>query len=1033
MNPALQRRLQKVDELIAKKRDELQKEAEKKEELRNQKKQEIHRLTQYREQEKDRQHNEEIRRKAKFSAAAADSILRILRAGDFSKAQKFFRLAVENNEVLVENPSGDCGLLAGSLDLAAIRRLASGFKEHGNCADLNIRRLIIKDGENENIIPIVAALLPCVSETNLIEALNHCAKYKDFYALLDPILRQLPDIQIPELPVLGAIEHGDVNVLALLLKAGACPNFERGPFGITSLHAAIHKGGEFVKILLLAKASPNLTDTKTDSTPLHEACKLPDAKTSQRIVKLMIQHGEIDLGIKNRQKKTALDVARHALVKEMLTQEKLAQLQRKNTKSKKKTTQVPASGTPLKESPVSGVEQQSLTGHLDASQAQPVQKKKEEAPPVLSVEQRLVLLQASLDSSVVGTFRIDSETAKDKGTDRHLEVPVAAGPKKSVSTEIDTPQVSASHDCSKLSSVVLVSDNLVSTLTAQTEQHEAEFDLTRGDEISATIFSSGATWDLRFTREFKEQLFALHRQPLLLQSLVRNLGRLATGEQSRGLFKSLKGVPKSLRIYESPVKSFNDGGRFLWQYSVDYSPRIRGFTDCIRLWRLCLQHDDVPKGIEWIVQSHKRGRSSTMKKGLISSFQGSTLLPDGRRVPRQYDVCDGVDENLLLKDGIQFELLTTDEEDPDKDDQDGQILFTPPAVSNADSYNVLKFYQLSDEVLQTLRTFIPTTPHDPREESGLSRTSLVPEFPFIPDDREDLLISSNQGSSILLVGRSGTGKTSIAVGRMWDLYKHSHAENWHGGAYNQVFVTANRVLRDQVRKSFQGMKHGFQGGQHAVFTDYPHTFSDVPVEMFPLFLTQGEYLKMLDGSLTEPFWQRNEDGSVKQNIADSFHEEEGMLDGLPDEDFDDWSDSENDENDVQQFAQQNQTDADETRLEVDFEVFYNRIWPRLSRNLSRIESKNVSPGSLFQEIHSYIKGSAESLRSPNGRLSREEYNSLGAKMAPNFNKSSQEDLPGDRSGCRDFVYDLYEQYEKEKRVLRVYICMHIHIHIYMYI
>jgi len=338
----------------------------------------------------------------------------------------------------------------------------------------------------------------------------------------------------------------------------------------------------------------------------------------------MIQHGEIDLGIKNRQKKTALDVARHALVKEMLIQEKLAQLQRKNTKSKKKTTQVPASGTPLKESPVSGVEQQSLTGHLDASQAQPVQKKKEEAPPVLSVEQRLVLLQASLDSSVVGTFRIDSETAKDKGTDRHLEVPVAAGPKKSVSTEIDTPQVSASHDCSKLSSVVLVSDNLVSTLTAQTEQHEAEFDLTRGDEISATIFSSGATWDLRFTREFKEQLFALHRQPLLLQSLVRNLGRLATGEQSRGLCKSLKGVPKSLRIYESPVKSFNDGGRFLWQFSVDYSPRIRGFTDCIRLWRLCLQHDDVPKGIEWIVQSHKRGRSSTMKKGLISSFQGST-------------------------------------------------------------------------------------------------------------------------------------------------------------------------------------------------------------------------------------------------------------------------------------------------------------------------------------------------------------------------------------------------------------------------
>jgi hypothetical protein len=548
------------------------------------------------------------------------------------------------------------------------------------------------------------------------------------------------------------------------------------------------------------------------------------------------------------------------------------------------------------------------------------------------------------------------------------------------------------------------------------------------DIIPGPIVSSEAAWDLRFTREFKEQIFALHQQPLLLQALVRNLRRLSDGEQSRTLCKQLKGVPKSLRIYESPVKTFNDGPRFLWQFSVDYSPRIRGFTDCIRLWRLCLQHDDVPKGIEWIVESHKRGRLSTMKKGLISSTKGSTLQADRRRIPRTYAVCEGVNmEDLVHQDSIKFELITGDEDesaqDIENEDQEGHILFTPPAVSNADSYNVLKFYQLSDEVLQTLRSFCPP---DPQQVPELSNASLFPEFPFIPDDREDVLINNNlinQGvhkSSILLIGRSGTGKTSIAVGRMWALYKHCHSDSYHGGDYNQVFVTANRVLRDQVRKSFQGMKTGFKGGQQAESSEYPPTFSHVPAEMFPLFLTQSEFLKMLDGTLAEPFWPRNEDGSLKHNVNSTFHEEDRMLERLPDEDFEDLSDSDDDGDDEHEDKQHTQTGNENKRLEINYEVFLTRIWPKLRNTLTKQTSKNVSPGSLFQEIHSYIKGSADSLRTSNGRLTRLQYNNLGAKMAPNFRKAFMDDLPGDRSDSRDFVYDLYEQYEREKSLLNAY-------------
>jgi len=118
-----------------------------------------------------------------------------------------------------------------------------------------------------------------------------------------------------------------------------------------------------------------------------------------------------------------------------------------------------------------------------------------------------------------------------------------------------------------------------------------------------------------------------------------NLHRLARGETGRTIMKQLKGTPKHIPIFESPCKSFNDGPRFLWQYAVDYSPRIKSFSESIRLWRICLQHDDVPKGIEYIINSHKRGRTSTVKK-LLKPLSGPSCWHLGRRIPRQYVPAD---------------------------------------------------------------------------------------------------------------------------------------------------------------------------------------------------------------------------------------------------------------------------------------------------------------------------------------------------------------------------------------------------------
>ncbi len=86
--------------------------------------------------------------------------------------------------------------------------------------------------------------------------------------------------------------------------------------------------------------------------------------------------------------------------------------------------------------------------------------------------------------------------------------------------------------------------------------------------------------------------------------------------------------------------------------------------------------------------------------------------------------------------------------------------------------------------------------------------------------------------------------------------------------YHQVFVTANSVLRQKVRKNFFGLKLGMHGPDVAMVTEYPPTLkdSDIQEHMFPLFCTLTEFLDMLDGTFDEPFFPRNQDGSLKYEI-----------------------------------------------------------------------------------------------------------------------------------------------------------------------
>jgi len=75
--------------------------------------------------------------------------------------------------------------------------------------------------------------------------------------------------------------------------------------------------------------------------------------------------------------------------------------------------------------------------------------------------------------------------------------------------------------------------------------------------------------------------------------------------------------------------------------------------------------------------------------------------------------------------------------------------------------------------------------------------------------------------------------------------------------------------------------------------------------------------------------------------------------------------------------------ARRARVEIDARAFVRQIWPKLVA-ANRAGTKHLSPSAVWLEILSFIKGSNAALESDERRLSREEYLRLGAKMAPAF-------------------------------------------------
>lgn len=169
---------------------------------------------------------------------------------------------------------------------------------------------------------------------------------------------------------------------------------------------------------------------------------------------------------------------------------------------------------------------------------------------------------------------------------------------------------------------------------------------------------------------------------------------------------------------------------------------------------------------------------------------------------------------------------------------------TAPVNPDPEEFNVLKFYEMNSHLLETIN-------------------NTTWDLPFKVTEDESLIINkvTTPPASMLLLGRSGTGKTTCTVLRMLREYNgyKEQAEMFHEVTeegdecdhhhLRQLFITNSSALRSEVMNMFSNVvTHN-----HNIATpdeiDRMESLDGIEDEKFPLFLSNCNWLMLLDKTL----------------------------------------------------------------------------------------------------------------------------------------------------------------------------------------
>ncbi|KAH8979762.1 P-loop containing nucleoside triphosphate hydrolase protein [Lactarius hatsudake] len=212
--------------------------------------------------------------------------------------------------------------------------------------------------------------------------------------------------------------------------------------------------------------------------------------------------------------------------------------------------------------------------------------------------------------------------------------------------------------------------------------------------------------------------------------------------------------------------------------------------------------------------------------------------------------------------------------------------------------------------------------------------------------------------SSFVLGRSGTGKTTVIVFKIFGIERAWQNRGSVGPRPRQLFITKSRLLADKVEQDYVNLLFSLSedpdtpqyirdrihlwksrrknnvldpDDAQGKRDDLPEKFSELQDGHFPLFITVDTLWSLLEADMEPPPSKSRYSRPQKRN--------------------DKWL---------------GHTDL------VAFDVFRREYWRHLPQNLT----KGIAPSVAFSDIIGIIKGSEKSLESSNHALGREAYESL---------------------------------------------------------
>eukprot|EP00741_Cyanophora_paradoxa_P016636 tig00000198_g16065.t1 len=457
-------------------------------------------------------------------------------------------------------------------------------------------------------------------------------------------------------------------------------------------------------------------------------------------------------------------------------------------------------------------------------------------------------------------------------------------------------------------------------------------------------------WEIEVTRRCYRSWRNL--DGVLQVPVLKKLRLLVEGREFRtgvNHAKPLAHAEVGLALFESYLPR---GWRLLWEEMFGFSERHACWRDKILLWDVC-DHDSVPAAVRAVSERFRRRQAADAatprpppRPPDAGGVRAPRELPAGER-PAAPSAADEFTLELSALGAIESPPAAL----PEEPEGGGAAPRAGPAIDR----DVALLKRIRERAAAIAREALAGRP-------AAGGSGDVP-----PGERAEISAAELElicaDGPVLAVGRSGTGKTSCAIVRLWARY-HAYWSLGRGAALlpsghlRAVFLTNNPALLDEVRRLFSRLEEGHALLARPLEGEAPlpplgRSDAELPDSLAPspTTLTGHKWLRLVDGTLAGPFFPR----------------------------------------------------PPRARLVV-YELFEEELWPALSKAKGPAARPPLPhPTLVWTEFLSLIQGSVESLGCAEGFLDRDAYLALGR------NRSRLDDEQ------RQAIHELYGAYRDAKR------------------